>query len=151
MVSNVYKEGNDSIYGKAGNCYDDIIHLPHHVSTAHPPMERTDRAAQFSPFAALTGYEESIEETGRLTEARRELEEDAKAALDEKLQSIQERIADYPKAAITYFLPDHKKEGGAYVTVEDYIKKIDRYRNVLHMQDGTQIPVQEIISITELS
>lgn len=103
------------------------------------------------PFAALTGYEESIEETGRLTEARRELEEDAKAALDEKLQSIQERIADYPKAAITYFLPDHKKEGGAYVTVEDYIKKIDRYRNVLHMQDGTQIPVQEIIGITELS
>lgn len=131
--------------------YSDILRIPHHQSDRHPRMTLLNRAAQFSPFAALTGYEESIEETGRLTEARRELEEDAKAALDEKLQSIQERIADYPKAAITYFLPDHKKEGGAYVTVEDYIKKIDRYRNVLHMQDGTQIPVQEIIGITELS
>jgi hypothetical protein len=127
--------------------YDDILHLPHHVSRSHPHMPRADRAAQFSPFAALTGYKEAIGETGRRTENRMELEEDMKIILDEKLRMLQEQAAEHPKAAITYFLPDERKEGGTYSTVHDCIKKIDPYRQVLVMQDGTEIPLADIIEI----
>ena len=127
--------------------YDDILHLPHHVSRSHPHMPRADRAAQFSPFAALTGYKEAIGETGRRTENRMELEEDMKIILDEKLRMLQEQAAEHPKAAITYFLPDERKEGGTYRTVHDCIKKIDPYRQVLVMQDGTEIPLADIIEI----
>ncbi len=145
MVSNVYREGGDNLNSNVRSCYDDIIHLPHHVSTAHPPMPRTERAAQFSPFAALTGYEESIKETGRLTEAKRELDEDEKEILDGKMREIRERVKEHPKIAITYFLPDSKKDGGKYVTVEGHVKRMDLYRNILQMQDGTEIPVKEIV------
>ena len=127
--------------------YDDILHLPHHVSRSHPHMPRADRAAQFSPFAALTGYKEAIGDTGRRTENRMELEEDMKIILDEKLRMLQEQAAEHPKAAITYFLPDERKEGGTYSTVHDCIKKIDPYRQVLVMQDGTEIPLADIIEI----
>ncbi len=127
--------------------YDDILHLPHHVSRSHPHMPRADRAAQFSPFAALTGYKEAIGETGRRTENRMELEEDMKIILDEKLRMLLEQAAEHPKAAITYFLPDERKEGGTYSTVHDCIKKIDPYRQVLVMQDGTEIPLADIIEI----
>lgn len=129
--------------------YDDILHLPHHVSRSHPHMPRTDRAAQFSPFAALTGYQEAIGETGRRTEERMELNEDMQFILDEKLRMLQEQIATHPKAAITYFLPDGKKNGGTYVTVHDCIKKIDRYRQIIRMQDGTEIPMSDIVDIQE--
>ncbi len=147
MVSNVYREGEDSLCRNTRNCYDDIIHLPHHVSKAHPLMPREERAAQFSPFAALTGYEESIEETGRLTEARKELDEDEKEILDGKMRKIRERIAGHPKISITYFLPDDRKEGGKYVTAEGCVERIDMYKNVLYMQDGTKIPVREIVDV----
>jgi len=127
--------------------YDDIIHLPHHVSTTHPHMAAIDRAAQFSPFAALTGYDAAIKETARLTDKRVELDESMKAALSNKLQMIADRLKEHPEIAITYFQPDGKKNGGAYVTVINTVKKIDVYERIVVMTDGIVIPVDEIISI----
>lgn len=136
------KQNNDN-----SHCYDDIIHLPHHVSAVHPHMSAADRAAQFSPFAALTGYDAALKETGRMTEERMELDEDAKEILDEKLRMIQKRIEEHPKAAITYFEPDKRKEGGSYITVTGHIKKIDECKKTVIMRDGMEIPVEEIAEI----
>jgi hypothetical protein len=127
--------------------YDDIIHLPHHVSTTHPHMAAIDRAAQFSPFAALTGYDAAIKETARLTDKRVELDEAMKEALSNKLQMVADRLKERPEIAITYFQPDGKKNGGAYVTVINTVKKIDVYERIVVMTDGKVIPVDEIISI----
>jgi uncharacterized protein (UPF0248 family) len=127
--------------------YDDIINLPHHVSATHPHMTAIDRAAQFSPFAALTGYDSAIKETARLTGKRVELDEDVKDALSDRLQIIVDRIKEHPKIAITYFQPDAKKNGGAYVTAVSPAKKIDEYERVIVMTDGKTIPIDEIISI----
>ena len=127
--------------------YDDIINLPHHVSTTHPHMTAIDRAAQFSPFAALTGYEAAVEETARLTDNRIQLDEYVKDALSDRLQIITDRIKENPEIAITYFQPDAKKNGGAYVTSVSSAKKIDEYERVIVMADGTVIPIDEIISI----
>lgn len=127
--------------------YDDIINLPHHVSTTRPHMTAIDRAAQFSPFAALTGYDTAIKETARLTDERVELDEYTKDVLSEKLQIIADRIKEQPKIAITYFQPDAKKNGGAYVTAISAAKKMDEYERVVVMIDGTVIPIDEIISI----
>lgn len=124
--------------------YDDIIHLPHHVSTAHPPMPAADRAAQFSPFAALAGHEAAILETARLTDERAELDENAKAVLDEKLRMIQEMLPAHPEITVTYFQPDAKKSGGAYVSVTGRVKKLDLYRQCLLMEDGLKIPLGEL-------
>lgn len=131
----------------SGCGYDDIINLPHPVSKVHPPMPAANRAAQFSPFAALTGYEEAVEETARLTDERLELEEDAVCALDEKLRILQERIAEQPEASVTYFRPDARKAGGAYVTVSGRIKKIDCYEQMLVMKDGQRIPIRDVMAI----
>lgn len=127
--------------------YDDIIHLPHHVSATHPHMAAIDRAAQFSPFAALTGYDAAIKETARLTDKRVELDESMKDALSNNLQMIADRPKEHPEIAITYFQPDAKKNGGAYVTVINTVKKIDVYERIVVMTDGKVIPVDEIISI----
>jgi len=127
--------------------YDDIIHLPHHVSTTHPHMAAIDRAAQFSPFAALTGYDAAIKETARLTDQRVELDEAMKEALSNKLQMVADRLKERPEIVITYFQPDGKKNGGAYVTVINTVKKIDVYERIVVMTDGKVIPVDEIISI----
>lgn len=127
--------------------YDDIIHLPHHVSTTHPHMAAIDRAAQFSPFAALTGYDAAIKETARLTDKRVELDEAMKEALSNKLQMVADRLKERPEIAITYFQPDGKKNGGAYVTVINTVKKIDVYERIVVMTDGKVIPVDEIVSI----
>ncbi|MSS10690.1 YolD-like family protein [Clostridium sp. WB02_MRS01] len=127
--------------------YDDIIHLPHHVSATHPHMAAIDRAAQFSPFAALTGYDAAIKETARLTDKRVELDESMKEALSNNLQMIADRLKEHPEIAITYFQPDAKKNGGAYVTVINTVKKIDVYERIVVMTDGIVIPVDEIISI----
>jgi len=127
--------------------YDDIIHLPHHVSATHPHMAAIDRAAQFSPFAALTGYDTAIKETARLTDKRVELDESMKDALSNNLQMIADRLKEHPEIAITYFQPDAKKNGGAYVTVINTVKKIDVYERIVVMTDGKVIPVDEIISI----
>lgn len=127
--------------------YDDIIDLPHHVSAKHPHMPISDRAAQFSPFAALTGYSSSIRETARLTDERIELDEYIKDDLSHRLQAVADSIKEQPQISITYFKPDVKKSGGSYVTAISAVKKIDEYEQVVVMTDGTLIPVGEIISI----
>jgi hypothetical protein len=127
--------------------YDDIINLPHHVSATHPHMPAIDRAAQFSPFAALTGYDAAIKETARLTGERVELDEYMKDVLSDRLQIIIDQLKEHPEIAITYFQPDEKKNGGDYVTVIDTVKKIDEYERIIVMNDGTWIQIDEIISI----
>ena len=127
--------------------YDDIINLPHHVSTTRPHMPAIDRAAQFAPFAALTGHDAAIKETARLTDERVELDECIKADLSDRLQIIADRIKEHPEIAITYFQPDAKKNGGAYVTAVGTAKKIDEYERIVILTDGTVIPIDEILSI----
>lgn len=130
--------------------YDDIIHLPHPSSATHPRMPVSDRAAQFSPFAALTGHASAIRETERLTDMQQLLAEDAALALDRKLRLLQEKLAEEPFVSITYFLPDGQKEGGAYQTVRGTPHKLDPYRRLLVMEDGTQIPLDDIWEIDGL-
>lgn len=132
---------------KNNNRYDDIINLPHHVSTKHPQMPIIDRAAQFAPFAALTGYDAAVMESARLTEKRIELDEYQRELLSVQLQHILARLEERPEVSITYFKPDKKKEGGAYLTVVGIIKKINEVECVLHMSDGTQIPIGEIVKV----
>ncbi len=134
---------------KSTHQYDDIIHLAHHVSKTHPPMPIQDRAAQFAPFAALTGHHDAVKETARLTENRMELDENCKAVLDGKLQNIQEQLSSSPVVSITYFEPDLKKAGGTYVTMTGCVKKIDEYERAVVLTDGTKIPIDEIIEIEE--
>lgn len=127
--------------------YEDIIHLPHHVSATRPQMSMLDRAAQFSPFAALTGYDEAIKETGRLTDDRIELDENTRAALDMKQAILAENINTHPEISITYFLPDAKKAGGEYVTVTGSLKRIDEYERMLIFVDGRKVPMDEITNM----
>lgn len=127
--------------------YDDIIDLPHHVSATRPRMSMIDRAAQFSPFAALTGYDAAIKETGRLTDQRIELTEDSRAALDRKQQVLMDNLANRPEVSVTYFVPDERKAGGAYVTVTGRVKKVDDYQRLLLLTDGIKIPLDEILDI----
>lgn len=127
--------------------YDDIIQLPRHVSKTRPKMPVANRAAQFSPFAALTGFEAAVKETARLTDERVELDESVKYALSDKLQVIAERMKECSEIWVTYFQPDEKKAGGAYITVTCTVKKIDEYERVITMIDGTAVPIDEIINI----
>ena len=128
--------------------YDDIIDLPHHVSATRPQMPMIDRAAQFSPFAALTGYDAAIKETGRLTDERIELSEESRAVLDRKQQLLADNLADHPEVSVTYFVPDERKSGGAYVTVTCQVKKIDEFERLLILTDGTKILLDEIQDLT---
>jgi hypothetical protein len=125
--------------------YDDIINLPHHVSKTHKHMPIADRAAQFSAFAALKGYDDAIDETARITENKIELDESEKAVLNERLNIIADNISARPTVSVTYFKPDEKKNGGAYLTVTGNVKKIDDYERQLVMTDGTKIPFNSII------
>lgn len=127
--------------------YEDILNLPHHVSKTRPQMSMLDRAAQFSPFAALTGYDDAIKETGRLTDEKIEMDEDRKAALDMKQAYLIEMIDEQPEISITYFLPDAKKSGGAYVTVTGNLKRFDGYERLLILTDGKKIPMDDIADI----
>ncbi len=127
--------------------YEDILNLPHHVSKTRPQMSMLDRAAQFSPFAALTGYDDAIKETGRLTDEKIEMDEDRKAALDMKQAYLIEMIDEQPEISITYFLPDTKKSGGAYVTVTGNLKRFDEYERLLILTDGKKIPMYDIADI----
>lgn len=126
--------------------YDEIINLSRPKSK-HPQMTLEQRSAQFAPFAALTGYEGQIKETARLTDKRLELDEEAKSILDTKIQIIKEKIAQQPQIEITYFVPDNKKDGGRYETVNSIIKKIDEYYNKIIMNNGINIDIGEIIDI----
>ena len=127
--------------------YEDIINLPHHVSKTRPQMSMLDRAAQFSPFAALTGYDAAIKETGRLTDEKIELDEDRKAALDMKQAYLIEMIDEQPEITIIYFLPDARKAGGAYVTVTGNLKRFDEYERLLILTNGKKIPMDDIADI----
>lgn len=129
------------------NKYDDILYLPHPVSARHPQMPLADRAAQFSPFAALTGHEAAIRETARLTKERVELDESRKEILDERLQMIRENLSEKPEVTFTYFQPDERKSGGAYLTVTGRVKKMDGYERRILLEDGTIVPLEELIDI----
>ena len=127
--------------------YDDIIHLPHHVSATRPHMPITDRAAQFSPFAALTKHGDAIVETARLTQGRKELTDDAKADIELRLNLLAKQIASQPQVSITYFQPDEMKDGGSYITVAGIVIKIDVYDHIVVMQDKIKIPIENIFEI----
>lgn len=127
--------------------YDDILHLPHPTSKRHPRMPIVDRAAQFSPFAALTGHKAAIEETARVTDRRIELDEDAKEQLDQTLQLLLERIDEQPEITVTWFSPDKKKAGGQYHTATGKLKRIDTQESRLILTDGAQIPLEDLLRI----
>ncbi len=127
--------------------YDDIIHLSRPISTRHTPMSRYDRAAQFSPFAALTGYDGVIAETARLTDRQVELDEGGKAEVDAKLREIRENIDSMPQVTVTYFREDGRKDGGAYITVTGRVKRIDLYTRMLVFMDGSAIDLGQIYQI----
>ncbi len=133
--------------------YSDIINLSHPVSKKHPQMSLYDRAAQFSPFSALTGHEAAIAETGRLTEERTELDEDAKERLDEKLQNLLFRLqvcgSEGLPIRVTYFVLDEKKEGGAYQEYTGSLKRLDAYARALIFSDATEISLDAVYDIAE--
>lgn len=127
--------------------YDEIMSLPHHVSKTRPQMPMADRAAQFSPFAALAGYDSAIRETGRLTDEKIELDEESLTALNVRYQMLMDVLAEGPEVRITYFKPDEKKAGGAYVTTVGEVRKIDDFEQAIIMQGGTRIPMEDVLSL----
>ena len=127
--------------------YDEIMGLPHHVSRTRPQMPMSDRAAQFAPFAALTGYDSAIKETGRLTDEKIELDEEALTTLDMKCQFLMDALDDEPEVTITYFQPDERKAGGKYVSATGTVKKVDDFERRITMRDGTKIPMDDVLSI----
>jgi len=127
--------------------YDDIINTPYHGSKRQKKMSNIDRAAQFSPFAALTGHGEAVKETERLTESFVELDENVKAVLDERIQIIKAVLSKCPEVRITYYLPDQRKEGGSYIEIHGVVKKINEFKRILTMEDGTEIPFDHISEI----
>lgn len=127
--------------------YDDIIELPHHTSEKRPRMSRESRAAQFSPFAALSGYEAAVRETARLTEPQSELTEDEKERINERLLMLAECAAESPRIKITHFVKDSKKFGGAYVTVTGRFVRIDEYEKTIYLVGGERIPIDGIREI----
>ena len=128
--------------------YEDIINLPHHTSKKHPRMSLEARSAQFAPFAALTGYDEILVETARYTNERVEVDESLKIILDSKLQIIRDKIANKPLIKFIYFIQDNKKEGGRYETVIGNVAKIDEYKNIIFLEDKTEVPITEIVEIS---
>lgn len=127
--------------------YDDIIGLPHPTSARHPRMPISDRAAIFSPFAALSGHSAALAESARLTDQKIELDEDTKAELDRKQAVLLEHIGEQPEVTVTWFQPDERKDGGAYVTVTGRLKKIDEVGRTLTLLDGTSIPLEDVVGL----
>lgn len=127
--------------------YDDIIMIPHHVSKKHPQMSPLNRAAQFSPFAALTGYDAAIQEAQRLTDSFIEIDESREIELNEQFSFIRENLDKQPELKITCFQPDEKKSGGSYITVCGRIKKIDEYNRQVVFVDGTTLSIDYILSM----
>lgn len=125
--------------------YDDIINLSHHVSSRHPQMPMMNRAAQFSPFAALTGYDDAVRETARLTDEKIELDEYEKEELDRKIQWLGSHLDEHIPVSITYFQPDDRKAGGAYEEIVDTIRKINVYEHEILLTGGKRIPMEDIL------
>ena len=130
------------------NRFADLLDLPRPVSSIHRPMERINRAAQFTPFAALTGYDVVIRETGRLTDSFIELSEERKAELNEKLRQLRDKISEEPEVVITLFQPDERKCGGAYVTVVGKVKRIDEARGVIILAERSEIAINSIVEVS---
>lgn len=127
--------------------YEDILHLPHHVSKKRPHMSMLDRAAQFSPFAALVGYEDVIGETARLTTPERELDEAEKAELDRRVGILAAHLAEKPVVTVAYFVPDMHKSGGAYESRTGALVRISPVRKTLTLADGTSIRFKDVVGI----
>ena len=137
----VYYDGKDS--------YEDIINLPRHISKTRPPMSQSARAAQFSSFAALKGYDDEVAEAARLTCKKRQLTDDQKAALDMKLNLLIEKAAERPFVEICYFVPDEKKEGGFYATLCGEFRRFDEAERKIYLTDGTVIGIDDIFNMGE--
>lgn len=127
--------------------YDDIIDHPHHVSRRRPQMPMSERAAQFSPFAALTGYGDVIREANRFVDDRLILDEETLKILDRKFQTLMEHLSDRPTVVFTYFVPDQSKDGGAYIDAEGIVKKIDIFSRFITLENGTQISMNNIFDM----
>ena len=127
--------------------YKDMLDMPHHVSSRHPQMSMEKRAAQFSPFAALTGYGDAVEETARLTDQKAELADEILDVINLKLNILSEHLQEKPVICITYFRKDPRKDGGTYITITDTVRKIDTFHKVILMDNGTEVPVEEISAI----
>ena len=123
------------------------IHLPHHVSRNHPQMPMLDRAAQFAPFAALTGYEATVGETARLTAERRKLDAQEAEELNRQLAAIIEHLPERPEVNVEYFVPDERKSGGAYVSVTGRVRHVSVPEKTMVMADGTVIPMDDIAAL----
>lgn len=123
------------------NSYDDIIDLPHHVSAKHPHMPIEKRAAQFLPFAAVVGYDDSVEEAGRFTDSFIPLSDDEASELDRKISYLTGHISDCPSVRITYFVPDERKDGGRYVTRKGTLRRIDEAAGMLEFSDRTAVEI----------
>ena len=127
--------------------YDDIINLPHPTSKRHPRIPIRDRAAIFSPFAALSGHGAAIAETARLTERRIELDEDTRAELDRRQAILLGHMDEQPEVTITWFQPDERKDGGAYLTATGRLKKLRELERLLVLADGTEIPLEDVVAL----
>ena len=127
--------------------YDDILNMPHHVSSTRPHMSMHDRAAQFSPFAALVGYDDAVKETSRLTNEKLELTVDKITDLNQKIAFLIENADERPEITIEYFIPDEKKTGGKYVTLSGNFRRIDEYNHNMVFTSGEEIPLNDIFDI----
>ena len=127
--------------------YDDIIDLPRPRSNARPKMSNHDRAAQFSPFAALVGYDDAVKETARLTDEMTALDDEKIAELGEKIRKIYELVDKRPTVTVRYFVPDGKKTGGKYISVTGGVKRVDVYGSKIIMSDGKEILMDLIVDI----
>ena len=127
--------------------YDDIIHLPHHVSNRHPQMSMMNRAAQFAPFAALVGHDAAIRETARLTGSKIEMDEYEKEELNRRIRFVENHLGEELSVVIHYFLPDSKKDGGSYVDTAGVVRKIDEYEQEIVLTDGSKIPIDNILTL----
>ena len=130
--------------------YSDIINLPHHTSKAHPRMSIQDRAAQFSPFAALTGHQEAIDETARIVDVKLELDEYQLLEINNQLNDIKEHIKSSPKVIMTYFKKDNRKSGGTYLKISDVVKKIDDYERYVLFENGIKVKFMDIYQIESI-
>ena len=125
----------------------ELLEMERPVSARHAPMRRCDRAAQFAPFAALSGFDETVQEAGRLTQAQIELTENEREALNDALVRLAARLPEQPEVRLTYFQPDAKKSGGIYRTILTRVRRLDANAQVLVLTDGTRIPFDALLSI----
>lgn len=141
------KAGMDNKFSDTSR-YSDIMHLSHHNSEKHPRMSMSDRAAQFSPFAALRSFGSAVSEAARLTEERHDTNEDWKEMLNSRLCVIQEHISEHPEITVIYFIPDERKSGGAYISFTGRVKKLDTIKNMIVFSDKTEIHFDDISDIS---